>query len=192
MNAAVFFDRDGVVNDLVLDPRSGHAESPLEPEQVTLISGAAAALRQLHCAGYVLVGVSNQPAAAKGFVGIDQLERVQEQVLNLLRREGVRPDAFRICFHHPDGLVPVLTRTCDCRKPAPGMLFEAASDLGLDLQTSWMIGDTDHDVEAGAAAGCRTILIVNPASVHKRSTHVQPDSTAAHLAAAAELILGKR
>ena len=84
MSRAVFFDRDGVVNELVPDPVSGLPESPLDPESVALIPGAAAALRRLHEGGYELVGISNQPAAAKGTVSLDDLERVQARVIDLL------------------------------------------------------------------------------------------------------------
>lgn len=189
MTAAVFVDRDGVLNGLVVHPVSGRPESPLDPRQVVLIPGAAAALRRLRKAGYAIVGVSNQPAAAKGTVSIEQLERVQARVLDLLERAGAAPDAFRVCLHHPEGVVPELTRACDCRKPAPGMLLDAAAELDLDLNASWMIGDTDADVAAGAAAGCRTILIENPGSAHKRSGEARPDATAFDLAAAVDLVV---
>ena len=192
MIAAVFVDRDGVLNELVPHPVSGRPESPLDPEQVVLVPGAAAALRRLHNAGYVVVGVSNQPAAAKGTVDIKQLESVQARVLDLLERAGAATDAFRLCFHHPEGVVPELTRVCNCRKPAPGMLLDAAAELKLDLSASWMIGDTDGDVAAGVAAGCRTILIENLASAHKRSGRVRPDATAPDLAAAVDFVIASR
>jgi D-glycero-D-manno-heptose 1,7-bisphosphate phosphatase len=188
MRAAVFFDRDGVVNELVPDLVSGLPESPLDPAEVRLIPGAASALRRLCDAGYVLVGVSNQPAAAKGAVALGRLRDVQARVLDLLEPEGVIPDAFRLCFHHPEGIVADLTRICDCRKPAPGMLVDTAKELGLDLGASWMIGDTDSDLAAGAAAGCRTVLVENPASAHKRSGG-DSGPRAADLAGAAQLVL---
>ena len=189
MTAAVFVDRDGVLNELVPDLQSGRPESPLDPEQVVLVPGAAAALRRLRDAGYVVVGVSNQPAAAKGSVEIEQLERVQARVLELLESAGAAPGAFRFCFHHPEGVVPELTRVCDCRKPAPGMLLDAAAELDLDLRASWMVGDTDADIAAGAAAGCRTILIENPGSAHKRGGDAHPDAIAFDLGAAADLVV---
>ena len=194
MRPAVFLDRDGVLNELVRDPYSGNPESPLDPDEVTLIPGAAAALRRLRDAGYVLVAVSNQPAAAKGVVPIERLESIQERVLELLTQEAAAPDAFRTCLHHPDGVVPELTGACECRKPAPGMLLDAASELGLDLGASWMIGDTDDDVTAGSAAGCRTVLVENPGSAHKRHGDARPDATASDLASAADVIvdMGKR
>jgi D-glycero-D-manno-heptose 1,7-bisphosphate phosphatase len=188
---AIFVDRDGTVNELVPDGRTGLPESPLRREHVALIPGAAAALRGLAADGWLLIGVSNQPAAAKGIVSSRQLDDVQARVVELLEADGVRFDDFRICPHHPEGVVPELTGVCDCRKPAPGMLVDAARDLGIDLAGSWMIGDTDADVLAGAAAGCRTVLIQQEGSSHKRKGVVQPDAVSPDLQAAAALLLGQ-
>lgn len=188
----MFFDRDGVVNRLVRDPITGRPESPLATEDVALFPGAAAALARLRSAGFLLVGVSNQPAVAKGTVSLELLRAVQRRVEKLLEQEGVTADAFRLCLHHPDGVVEGLAGTCDCRKPAPGMLLGAASELGIDLCGSWMIGDTDADIAAGAAAGCRTVLIEHGESVHKRSRPAVADECVADLSAAADLIVGSR
>jgi D-glycero-D-manno-heptose 1,7-bisphosphate phosphatase len=186
---AVFIDRDGVINALVPDPNSGRLESPLTPRDVVLIEGAAAALRRLVSSGRLLVGVSNQPAAAKGAVSTAQLYAIQARVLELLSAEGVRFDDFRLCLHHPDGIVAELRGVCGCRKPAPGMLLEAASALDIELEDSWMIGDTDADVLAGRAAGCRTVLVRNPGSAHKRGGGVSADAVAGDLGGAVAEIL---
>jgi D-glycero-D-manno-heptose 1,7-bisphosphate phosphatase len=186
---AVFVDRDGVINALVPDRLSGILESPLAVADVTLIDGAAAALRRLDGAGWVLVGVSNQPSAAKGAVSLDELHAIQARVLELLAAEGVRFDDFRLCLHHPDGVVDELRGVCDCRKPAPGMLIEAAFALDIELEASWMVGDTDTDVLAGRTAGCGTILVWNPDSAHKRGGDVSPDLMASDLAGAVAEIL---
>lgn len=178
MRAATFLDRDGVLNELVVDPRSGLAESPLEVDDVRLIPGAAAAAGRLANAGYVLVCVSNQPAAAKGTVSLAQLCAVHARVTDLLAEEGVMLDASRLCVHHAHGVVPELSKPCACRKPAPGMLLDAAKALDLDLCNSWMVGDTDADILAGRAAGCRTLLICHPGSVHKRLHAIAPDALA--------------
>jgi D-glycero-D-manno-heptose 1,7-bisphosphate phosphatase len=191
VTAAVFLDRDGVLNELVPDPFSGRPESPLDSEHVTLVPGAAAAVRTLQGAGYTVVGASNQPAAAKGAIEIEQLREVHSRVLELLRREGAQLDAFYVCFHHPDGLVPALARTCDCRKPSPGMLLAAAEELDIDLGASWIVGDSDNDVAAGRAAGCRTVLIENPASAHRRVLGTTPDAKAPDLTAAVRLIIDR-
>jgi D-glycero-D-manno-heptose 1,7-bisphosphate phosphatase len=186
---AVFVDRDGVLNELVPDPVSDNPESPLAPDLVALIPDAAAALRRLRAAGYALVGISNQPAAAKGTVTLQQLERVQARVLELLASEDVELDGFELCFHHPDGIEPELSRPCDCRKPEPGMLLRAARALSLDCATSWVVGDTDDDVTAGRAAGCRTLLVENPGSAHKRLGRSHPYARVGSLAQAADFIL---
>ena len=187
--AAAFIDRDGVVNGLVPDPLSGLAESPLHPGEVELLPGAAEALRRLAAAGWLLVGVSNQPGAAKGSVPVAELEAVQARVVALLAAEGARFDAFKMCLHHPDGVVPELTGECECRKPAPGMLLDAARELGIDLSASWMIGDTDGDVLAGTAAGCQTVLVQTRGSLHKRAGYGHADAVVADLPAASEVLL---
>ncbi len=186
---AAFLDRDGVINELSIDPATGRPESPLRSEDVALIPGAAAALAQLSGSGWLLVGVTNQPAAAKGTVSQAELDDVHMRVLELLAVENVHFDAFLICPHHPEGVIPDLAHACDCRKPAPGMLLDAADQLGIDLAQSWMIGDTDSDVLAGARAGCRTVLIEHPRSVHKRTGGGHPDMVVRTLEAAAALIL---
>jgi D-glycero-D-manno-heptose 1,7-bisphosphate phosphatase len=178
---AAFLDRDGVLNEGVPDTDSGALESPLAVEDVRLLPGVAAAMRRLAGAGFLLVCVSNQPAAAKGRATVEELLAVHERVSELLAREGARLDASYLCFHHPDGVVPELSGSCPCRKPAPGMLLEAADTLGLELGASWMIGDTDADVEAGAVAGCRTVLLAYPGSAHKRLGGASPDLLAADL-----------
>jgi histidinol-phosphate phosphatase family protein len=188
----VFLDRDGVLNELVPDPRSGFPESPLDPADVALLPGVVDAVGRLRNAGYLIIGISNQPAAAKGVVPLNRLEAVQRCVLDLFAREGIAFDSFRICFHHPDGSVAGLRIRCSCRKPAPGMLLDAASELHIDLVESWMIGDTDTDIQAGEGAGARTILIEHDGSRHKRHGLVRPDATANNLRGAVDVILDSR
>jgi D-glycero-D-manno-heptose 1,7-bisphosphate phosphatase len=189
--AAVFLDRDGVLNELVEDPVSGLPESPLRPADVRLVAGAAAAAVRLRRLGFALVCVSNQPAAAKGKLSTSGLLEVHDRVLALLRAEGVELDASRICMHHEQGVVAELTGRCECRKPAPGMLLDAAYALGIDLANSWMVGDTDADVLAGKAAGCMTLLVGYPGSVHKRLQAVCPDLVASSLADAVDRLANR-
>jgi histidinol-phosphate phosphatase family protein len=188
--AAAFLDRDGTLNQLVTDRSSGLPESPLRVEDVRLLDAAVAGARALAAAGFALVCVTNQPAAAKGTVSVEQLLLVHERVVALLGEAGVTLDASRLCLHHPRAVVPELAGPCACRKPAPGMLLDAAKELGLDLTHSWMVGDTDADVAAGRAAGARTVLILAPGSAHKRVAAMSPDLVAADLADAAALVLG--
>lgn len=189
MRAAVFVDRDGVINDPVLDAHDGRPESPLRAADVVLCAGAAEGLRNLHAAGFVLVGVSNQPAAAKGKATLADLATVHERVVALLAAHGVTLDDWRYCHHHPDATDPELRGPCDCRKPAPGMLLDAASALDIAVERSWMVGDSDADVLAGTAAGCRTVLVTHEQSSHRRGGDVTPDLIAGDLREAASMIL---
>jgi D-glycero-D-manno-heptose 1,7-bisphosphate phosphatase len=186
----VFLDRDGVLNEGAPDPHTGRLESPLEVADVRLLPGVPAALRELARAGYALVCVTNQPAAAKGKASLAQLLAVHHRVLELLARDDVHLDASRLCPHHPDGVVPELSGSCACRKPAPGMLLDAAAELALDLRASWMIGDTDADVQAGRRVGAKTVLVEYPGSAHKRAGGTVPDILAADLAGAVNTLAG--
>jgi D-glycero-D-manno-heptose 1,7-bisphosphate phosphatase len=190
-SVAVFLDRDGVVNELVRSPATGLAESPLDPEAVRLVGGVGESLAILRAAGYLLACVTNQPAAAKGVVPVERLLSVQARVAELLDEAGARFDVVRMCLHHPQGVVSDLTKSCRCRKPQPGMLLSAATELGVDLSRSWMIGDTDSDIAAGHAAGCRTVLVETPGSLHKRAGTASIDR-AADLAGAVRIVVRTR
>lgn len=189
---AAFLDRDGTLNQAVPDPDSGMPESPLSVDDVRLLPGAAAAAGKLADAGYALVCVSNQPAAAKGKVAVDQLLAVHERALTLLAEQGIQVEISLLCLHHPDGVLGELSRPCACRKPAPGMLLDAAAELELDLGSSWMLGDTDTDIAAGHAAGARTVLIEYPPSAHKRSGTSTQELLATDIGDAAAQLLGQR
>ena len=190
MKRAVFLDRDGVLNELVLNRATGDHESPYRPEDVVLTPGAVEALRLLGTLGVPLAVVSNQPSAAKGTASLEALASVHDALVALLAAEGVALDEVRYCFHHPDGTDAVLGHACECRKPAPGLILQAAEALGLDadgLARSWLIGDSDVDVEAGGAAGLRTILVEDPRSAHRRGG-AEPDARAADVIKAAKIV----
>jgi D-glycero-D-manno-heptose 1,7-bisphosphate phosphatase len=187
-HAAVFLDRDGVINELAPDPDTGTLESPYRPEDVRLLPGVERSLEELAGGGFTLVVASNQPAAAKGLVARSDLDAVHERVVELLGASADTIAAWRYCFHHPDALDAKL-RDCDCRKPKPGLLLDAARDLDLDLERSWVVGDADRDVAAGIAAGCRTILVEHPASARRRTGSIAPDLQVFDLPAATGAIL---
>lgn len=150
---AVFLDRD---NTLIDDP--GFISSP---DQVQLRPGAARALRELNQAGYPVVVVTNQSGVARGYFDERVLETIHKRVRELFQTEGARIDAMYSCPYLPGEQAKVVEFRKDShlRKPKPGMLLQAAGELDLDLTTSWMIGDSRRDVQAGRAAGCRTILL---------------------------------
>jgi D-glycero-D-manno-heptose 1,7-bisphosphate phosphatase len=189
MTRAVFLDRDGVLNDPVTDPHDDMPESPLHADQVQLCDGAAEAVIALSRGGFELVVVTNQPAAAKGKTTVDELLAVNERVRGLLAEQGADIGTWKICLHHPEGIVEELSGPCDCRKPAPGMLLEAAAELNLDLGASWIIGDGDADIGAGRAAGCRTVLVRHPLTAHRRTDDVKADAEAGDVRQAASIVL---
>lgn len=137
-----FLDRDGTLIEDV-----GYIS---DPEQVVFLDGAIDALRTLRDLGFALIVVSNQSGIARGLISEQQADAVHRRFLALLEDEGVGLDAVRYCPHGPDA-------NCSCRKPLPGLLLDAAHDLGIDLAHSVMVGDKADDVEAGRRAGCRTV-----------------------------------
>lgn len=185
----MFLDRDGVINEPVLDARSGRHESPYRPEDVSLIAGVADAIAMLRGIGATIVIVSNQPAAAKGTASLDDLLAVHDEVARQLAAAGVQVDDARYCFHHPDGAHPQLGGPCGCRKPGADMLLDAAAELGIhDLSTAWIVGDSDVDILAGQLAGVQTVLVEEPRSAHRRSGASVPDHRVPSVVSAAALI----
>jgi D-glycero-D-manno-heptose 1,7-bisphosphate phosphatase len=178
----VFLDKDGT---LVPDrPYS------VEASAMHLARGAAEGCRALHSAGYALVCVSNQSGVARGLFGEDALGPVRDRLDALLDEQGVPLLDFLYCPHHPEGSVAEYTLRCDCRKPRPGLLLDGAARHGIDLESSWMVGDILDDVEAGARAGCRTVLIDNGNETEwLEGEFRRPDFVARDLREAATLIL---
>lgn len=183
LQKAIFLDKDGtLIPDIPYN---------VIPEKITLHGGAVEGLQKLRDAGSVFIVVSNQSGVARGFFDEKALAGVAEKLRQLLAAAGITLLDFYFCPHHPDGSHPEYSRTCDCRKPQPGMLQKAAAEHGIDLAQSWMIGDILHDVEAGNRAGCRTVLIDNGGETEWLSGSFRtPTFTAANLSEAADLILG--
>ena len=153
MNAAVFIDRDNTLiqNDGDLG----------DPERVQLLQGAASAIASLRGLGYKIIVITNQGGVARGVFGEDDVRAVHDRIEELVstKANGAKIDRFYYCPYHPDGKVKKYKKDHPTRKPKPGMLLDAAKEFGLDLSQSWTVGDQMRDVEAGAAAGTRTILI---------------------------------
>ena len=185
---AVFFDRDGVLNEPVWNGATGEFESPHRLADVMLCDGAPEALRRLSDAGYLLFIVSNQPSYAKGKISLQELQAIGTSVEQRLRATGTQIRQSYYCYHHPHALVPDLSGPCRCRKPEPFFLFEAAGSHAVDLARSWMVGDRDSDIVCGQRAGCRTILVTHPRSRAQRGLS-QPNFVAGTIGEAAELIL---
>jgi D-glycero-D-manno-heptose 1,7-bisphosphate phosphatase len=145
MRPAIFLDRDGTLN---FD--RGYV---CRTEDFELLPGAAAALHAFEGLGFALVVVTNQSAIGRGMAPREAIDEVNDWMLSLLAEQGVALDGVYVCPHRPD-------EGCACRKPAPGMLLQAAGELNLDLTQSWMVGDKASDIAAGRAAGVtQTILL---------------------------------
>ena len=186
----VFLDRDGVLNALVLDASSGRFESPYRAEDVVVPPSSVEAVRLLRSINATLAVVSNQPAAAKGSASLEALAAVDDAVFAPYAAAGIRFDVVIYCHHHPDSVVDALAGPCVCRKPAPGMLEEAGRRLGRrSLSGSWLIGDSDVDILAGAAAGATTVLVEEPLSAHRRRGEAAPDHRAPSVLSAAEIVV---
>ena len=144
---AAFLDRDGTLN-----VRAERANYIGKPEDLRLLPGAAEAVRLLNEAGYLTVLVSNQPGIAKGHFTEEDLGRVHRRLRELLSAEGARLDHIYYCPHNWDD-------GCECRKPKPGLLYDAQHDLSLDLRKCVLFGDDERDVMAGNAAGCDSVMV---------------------------------
>jgi D-glycero-D-manno-heptose 1,7-bisphosphate phosphatase len=142
---AVFLDRDGTLTHPY--------RYPSQPEHLRLYDGVGPARARLQAQGFRLGVITNQSGLARGYCAEDDLARMHNSLIHELARWQVRLDAIYYCPHHIDGTIPALTRVCSCRKPQPGMLLQAASDLKTDLKRSWFVGDILDDVEAGNCAG---------------------------------------
>ncbi len=152
---AIFLDRDGTINRYVGFLRN--------IEEFELLPDVADAVNKINSSGYLAIVVTNQPVIARGEVTVQELEEIHNKMETLLGKEGVYVDAIYYCPHHPhrgyEGEVEELKINCECRKPKPGMLLQAAEDFNIDLSKSWMIGDGENDVKAGKAAGCMTAFL---------------------------------
>jgi len=174
MRRAVFLDRDGVINKAIV--RDGKPYPPATLDELEILPGVSEALEKLHAANYLLIVVTNQPDVARGTVRKEDVEQ-----MNAYLGSKLLIDEFRTCYHDSgDG--------CNCRKPLPGALLDAARDHQIDLSKSFMVGDRWRDVEAGIAAGCKTFFI------NYRYNEPQPevpDFIVSSLLEAKKIILGE-
>jgi D-glycero-D-manno-heptose 1,7-bisphosphate phosphatase len=185
---AVFLDRDGVlIEDVNL---------LTDPERIRVLPGVADALVALKDAGFLLLVVSNQTVVARGLANEDQVAALQRAVEQRLRAAGAPGlDGFYFCPHHPRATLAAYRRDCQCRKPRPGLLLQAAGEHRIDLAASYMVGDRPTDLLAGAQAGCRTVWVQTgshldpPIETSEPLGAAAPDFVCAGLAEAAGWIL---
>jgi D-glycero-D-manno-heptose 1,7-bisphosphate phosphatase len=173
---AVFLDRDGVLNEVVI--QRGRPHPPASIQQLKLCADAALALARLKSAGFLLVVVTNQPDVARG-----HQTRAAVEAMNAAVASALPVDDFLVCWHDDRD-------ACLCRKPKPGLLLDAANRHNIDLLQSFLIGDRWRDIDAGAAAGCRTVLLDHHYA--ERAPDSSPDFRTASLQEAADWILTRR
>ncbi len=168
---AVFLDRDDTLMKDVVYCRN--------PDDVQILPGAAEGVRLLSEAGFLIVITTNQSGLARGLITQEELAAVNARLRAELRSRGADFDALYYCPHLPDA-------GCDCRKPNPGLILRAASELGLDLANSYSIGDREWDIEAGRSAGTHTVLVTNAERTAAPTTRA--DVVCRNLVDAAEVI----
>ncbi len=152
MKQAVFLDRDGTINRDV-----GYLSNP---DQLELIPGSAEAIRILNSAEFSVVIISNQAGIAKGLIQEGQLPEIQKVLLAMLQNEDAKVDGFYYCPHHPEGSVKKFSCSCQCRKPAPGLLLKASEEMDIDLSRSYVVGDKMSDVQLAHNVGAVGIMVL--------------------------------
>lgn len=152
---AIFLDRDGTINKYVGFLR--------DINDFELIPGVSECIRMINESGFLAIVITNQPVIARGEVTVEELDEIHKKMVTELGKRGAYIDALYYCPHHPDrgykGEIRELKIDCECRKPKPGLIYKAAKDFNIDLSKSYMIGDSESDVAAGVAAGCKSIMI---------------------------------
>lgn len=159
---AIFLDRDGTLNKYV-----GFLT---DIDELQLIDGVTDAIKKINDSQYLAIVITNQPVVARGEVSFDELDEIHNKLETLLGKDGAYLDAIYYCPHHPhsgyEGEVKELKFDCECRKPKPGLILQAAKDFNIDLSNSFMIGDSESDVLCGNNAGCKSFLINNNNSLN--------------------------
>ena len=142
---AVFFDRDGVINKERTDYVKNTSELEIFPNIIEPI-------KKLKGAGFSIIVITNQSAINRGLTTHQKVSEIHSTIQEFLKKNGTHIDNFYYCPHKPD-------ENCQCRKPKPGLFLRAADELQLNLKLSWMIGDSDTDIQAALAAGCKSLKI---------------------------------
>jgi D-glycero-D-manno-heptose 1,7-bisphosphate phosphatase len=167
MEPAIFLDRDGVLIENKADYVRDWSDVNIFPEAIQALSLSAVK-------NYKIVIVTNQSAVGRGLISLKAAEDINNQLVNTIRSHGGQVDAVYMCPHTP-------TDGCSCRKPRPGLLLQAAKDLSLDLQCSWMIGDAWSDLQAGQSAGIYESILLRTGRGAEQSSTFRPENIARHL-----------
>jgi len=181
----IFLDRDGTINK-----KNGFISNE---DAFELEDCAMEAIKKINKSGYLAVVITNQPSVARGLCEIEDIERIHRKMSTLLGRDGVYLDDILFCPHHPDKGFPeenpIYKIPCECRKPKTGMIDKAAKKYNIDLENSWIIGDTTMDLQTGVNAGLHTALVLTGDAGSDKKYDVQPELVGKDLLEAVELIL---
>jgi len=161
-NSAIFLDRDGVINQMVYHEDFGIIDSPLNPDEFVLIKGAPEAIKSFNELNFKVIIVSNQPGVAKAKTTLELLDEINNKMIKELDKYGAKIDDIFQCLYHPTGTEGVINeyiRDSEFRKPKSGMILKAAEKHNIDLKKSYMVGDGIADIQAGSAAGCKTVFL---------------------------------
>jgi len=188
MNKAVFLDRDGVINELYYDDNHGVIDSPFHPDHFELLPRVGEAINIFHEIGYLVIIISNQPGIAKKHFSEKTFELIKQKMRDELKKHNASVDAEYYCLHHPEAKIEKYRKICDCRKPKPGMIHQAAKQYNIDVSHSWMIGDGVVDIELGGAVGCKTIFVGKKKYYIWERMTVEPDYIVSDLFEASQVI----
>jgi D-glycero-D-manno-heptose 1,7-bisphosphate phosphatase len=167
MFPAIFLDRDGVLIENRSDYVRDWSQVKIFPEAIHVLSLSAAK-------NYKIVIITNQSAVGRGLITLETATDINNQLVNLIHQQGGQVDGVYVCPHKPDDV-------CNCRKPKPGLFFQAAKELSLDLERSWMIGDAWSDVQAAQAAGMRQTILVKTGRGAEQLLQLRPDNISDYL-----------
>lgn len=188
MKKLAILDRDGTLIDVVRDAETGTIQTAFHPSQLRLLPFVREGLALLKEAGFTLAMATNQPGPAKGHFAEEAVVRTNEALVRTLADDGIEITHVEACMHHPDGGEggnPALIGPCDCRKPKPGMLLSAMAAVGADAAGTWMIGDSQADIEAAREAGVGAALLFAPGRCElcplRHGPSARPDVSAARL-----------
>lgn len=173
MARAVFLDRDGVI--------AQEKSFILEKKELELLANSAEAIKLLNQNNYLVIVISNQSAVARALASKEKIDEIWQHLHFLLNNQGARIDKVYYCPHHPDpkkGKLPEYTKECDCRKPKPGMIFQAQKEYNIeDLSQCFLIGDQTTDIKSGITAGCKTILVETGYGGSDKKIEIRPHFT---------------
>lgn len=185
MNKVIFLDRDGVIIE-----EKGYI---CDLSQSEIFPFAAEAVRLMNESGFKVIGITNQSSIARGICTIKQVETIHGEIIETLAKHGAVIEKFYYSPFHPQGTIRKYSKVSDWRKPAPGMILQAAADFNIDLSKSYIMGDDLVDIEAGINAGCKTVLVLTGKGREMRKNlterNIQPDMIAENILTAIQRIM---